>query len=272
MDIKENEENMISAKLVKLETENDVDENSNDYPDSSIALNSKQLYTVRGVSFKMVNIEGGDFMMGATSEQGDDADEDEVPVHSVKLDNYSIGETEVTQELWLAVMGTNPAHFTGNLKLPVENVSWDDCQVFIRKLNKLTGEKFRLPTEAEWEYAARGGTLRKEYKYSGSNSIDDVAWYGTTNTTHAVKAKNSNELGIYDMSGNVSEWCNDFGIAYSLRSQINPKGDSSGTHRIIRGGSWSDNAKNCRVSNRNACLPYHTGENLGLRLALQLPK
>ena len=228
-----------------------------------------QTITVKGVSFTMIAVEGGAFKMGATSEQGSDADNDEKPVHNVTLSDYYIGETEVTQELWQAVMGTNPSYSKGNKK-PVEKVSWDDCQEFIRKLNQLTGKNFRLPTEAEWEYAARGGNKSKGYKYSGSNSIGDVAWYtdNSGSKTHDVKTKQANELGIYDMSGNVYEWCQDWYGSYSSGSQTNPTGPTSGSFRVLRGGSWSDYASFCRVSYRDCSDPDSRYYNGGLRLAL----
>ena len=228
-----------------------------------------QTITVNGVSFTMIAVEGGTFKMGATSEQGSDADNDEKPVHNVTLSDYYIGETEVTQELWQAVMGTNPSNSKGNKK-PVEQVSWNDCQEFITKLNNLTGKNFRLPTEAEWEYAARGGNKSKGYKYSGSNTIDNVAWY-TSNSgsqTHDVKTKQANELGIYDMSGNVYEWCQDWYGSYSRGSQTNPTGPASGSSRVLRGGSWNSGAGNCRVSNRSGDDPDCGGSGIGLRLAL----
>lgn len=209
-------------------------------------------YTVNGVSFTMVAVEGGTFTMGATSEQGSDAYDDEKPAHQVTLSDYYIGETEVTQELWQAVMGSNPSNFAGNLQRPVECVSWNDCQIFITKLNNLTGENFRLPTEAEWEYAARGGNASEGYKYSGSNSIGDVAWYWD-NSTHPVKTKQANELGIYDMSGNVYEWCADWYSSsyYSSSPQDNPTGPSSGSYRVLRGGGWRNFARDCRVAYRD---------------------
>ena len=221
-----------------------------------------QTFTVGGVSFKMIAVEGGTFTMGATAEQGNEAWDDEKPAHQVTLSSYSIGETEVTQALWVAVMGSNPSRFTGNLQRPVEWVSWDDCQAFITKLNQLTGAKFRLPTEAEWEYAARGGNKSKGYKYAGSNTIGDVAWYdvnaydgGSGNPnygTHAVAAKSPNELGLYDMSGNVYEWCQDWfsDSYYSSSPSTNPTGPASGSRRVDRGGSWNDLAESCRVSYR----------------------
>ena len=234
-----------------------------------LSFSSNETITVNGVSFTMIAVEGGTFQMGATSEQGGDADSDEKPVHSVTLSDYYIGETEVTQELWQAVMGSNPSYSKGFQK-PVEKVSWNDCQEFIKKLNRLTGKNFRLPTEAEWEYAARGGNNSQGYKYSGSNTIGNVAWYddNSNSQTHNVKTKSPNELGIYDMSGNVYEWCQDWYGNYSSGSQTNPTGPSSGSYRVDRGGGWGYNALHCRVSDRFSNLPGGRGSILGLRLCL----
>ncbi len=233
-----------------------------------LAFSSNETITVNGVSFTMIKVEGGTFRMGATSEQGSDAYDKEKPVHSVTLSDYYIGETEVTQELWEAVMGTNSSNFKGSQK-PVEEVSWNDCQEFITRLNELTGKNFRLPTEAEWEYAARGGNKSKGYKYSGSNTIDDVAWYDDNSaSTHNVKTKSPNELGIYDMSGNVWEWCEDWYGSYSSGSQTNPTGPSSGSCRVSRGGSWYHCARSCRVSFRSNNTPAYGNYRLGLRLCL----
>ena len=234
----------------------------------SVSDGQNKVYTVNGVSFKMIAVKGGTFTMGATSEQTG-ADSDESPTHSVTLSDYYIGETEVTQELWSAVMGSNPSNFTGNMQRPVEKVSWNDCQTFISKLNELTGETFRLPTEAQWEYAARGGNKSKGYTYSGSNEIDDVAWhyFNSSFTTHPVKTKAPNELGIYDMSGNVWEWCSDWEGSYSSAAQTDPTGPSTGSFRVYRGGSWNDGATDCRVANRNYYTPAFTRSPLGLRLA-----
>ena len=228
-----------------------------------------QLFTVNGVSFEMVRVEGGTFTMGATSEQGSDADSDEKPTHQVTLSSYSIGKTEVTQALWQAVMGSNPSDFNGS-NLPVEKVSWEDCQTFIRKLNAITGKNFRLPTEAEWEFAARGGNKSRGFKYSGSNTIDDVAWYddNSADKTHPVATKAPNELGIYDMTGNVWEWCSDRYGSYSSSSQYNPTGPNSGSDRVYRGGCWDYGAWSCRVSNRINRDPTDPSSFLGLRLAL----
>ncbi len=226
--------------------------------------------TVKGVSFDMIMVEGGTFTMGATSEQGNDAYNSEKPAHQVTLSDYYIGETEVTQALWKAVMGRNPSYNKSNSN-PVEHVSWNDCQKFIKKLNKLTGRTFRLPTEAEWEFAARGGNKSKGYKYAGSNSIDNVAWYtsNSSSKTHAVKTKSPNELGIYDMSGNVSEWCQDWYGSYSSNAQTNPKGPSSGSGRVLRGGSCCCiYARYCRVSYRINNSPGFRIYDYGLRLVL----
>ena len=225
--------------------------------------------TVNGVSFEMVYVEGGSFDMGATSERGSDAYNDEKPVHRVTLSGYYIGKCEVTQELWEAVMGSNPSNFRG-AQNPVESVSWNDCQNFIKKLNSLTGRTFRLPTEAEWEYAARGGNQSSHYKYSGSGNIDDVAWYydNSGSSTHAVGTRTANELGIYDMSGNVWEWCSDWYGFYSAGAQTNPQGPSSDSCRVLRGGSWGNDARGCRVSNRNLSGPGNSNGHSGLRLVL----
>ena len=230
---------------------------------------SSQSFTVNGVSFDMMYVKGGTFIMGATSEQGSDAHSDEKPTHRVTLSNFYIGKYEVTQALWQAVMGSNPSNWKGD-DLPVESVSWDDCQTFIRKLNALTGKNFRLPTEAEWEFAARGGNNSRGYKYAGSNNIETVAWYqgNSGNKTHVVGTKSPNELGLYDMSGNVWEWCQDRYGSYSGASQTNPTGASSGSYRVLRGGSWSSIARFCRSSNRGNRVPAYRGSYNGLRLVL----
>ena len=227
-------------------------------------------FEVNGVKFTMIYVEGGTFMMGATEEQGDNADEREKPVHEVTLSDYYIGETVVTQELWKAVMGNNPSHFADDGNLPVESVSWEDAQEFVAKLNRVTGRTFRLPTEAEWEYAARGGKKSRGYKYSGSYNIDDVAWFGgnSRGETHVVKGKKANELGLYDMSGNVWEWCNDMYGNYSGDAQNNPQGPITGSDRVNRGGSWRSSAEYCRVSRRNSGTPSYRDFDLGFRVVL----
>ena len=244
----------------------DVRENGGE---SSITFFGNQTITVKGVSFDMVYVEGGSFDMGATYEQVDNALDNEKPVHRVTLSGYYIGMYEVTQELWEAVMGSNPSYLKG-AQNPVESVSWNDCQNFIKKLNSLTGRTFRLPTEAEWEYAARGGNKSLHYKYSGSDNIDDVAWYwdNSGKKTHAVGTKSPNELGIYDMSGNVWEWCSDRYGDYSAGAQTNPQGPSAGSDRVLRGGRWGSRARYCRVSNRDYGDPGNSLSRSGLRLVL----
>ena len=220
-----------------------------------------------GVSIDMVRVEAGTFTMGATPEMKK-PDDWEKPTHQVTLTNdYYIGKYEVTQALWQAVMGNNPSDFKGD-NLPVECVSWNDCQDFISKLNSITGKTFRLPTEAEWEYAARGGKKSRGYQYSGSNNLSDVAWYedNSDNKTHAVGSKQGNELGIYDMTGNVWEWCQDWYGSYSSSSQVNPTGDTSGSYRVIRGGSWFFTARSCRSSYRGSNTPGRRNDDLGFRL------
>ena len=241
--------------------------------------------TVNGVTFNMIKVDGGTFTMGATSEMTEPF-EWEKPTHQVTLSSYYIGETEVTQVLWKAIMGKKPSYYKGD-NLPVERVSWNDCQKFIEKLNSLTGKRFRLPTETEWEFAARGGNKSNGTQYSGSSNIDEVAWYwqnsgdkyieGDWNVkkivknkckTHPVKSKKANELGIYDMSGNVMEWCQDRYGSYESNVQVNPIGPTSGTNRICRGGSWIEIAGGCRSSNRFSLQPDKRRINIGLRLVL----
>ena len=232
-------------------------------------------YLVGDVRFKMIHVEGDTFTMGATPEQGCDAKEDEKPAHQVTLSSYSIGETPVTQELWQAVMGTNPSYYKGPQR-PVENVSWNDCQEFIRKLYQKTGKQFRLPTEAEWEFAARGGKNSRGYKFSGSNNLSEVAWFGenSSHKTHPVKEKKPNELGIYDMSGNVWEWCQDWydDNYYNNSRGKDPKGPRIGSYRVSRGGSWFrswyPDTRYCRLSHRNGGYPDNRETYYGLRLAL----
>ena len=227
-------------------------------------------FTVDGVSFKMIRVEGGSFMMGAPDNDPNAMDFDK-PQHHVTLSDYYIGETQVTQALWKAVMGDNPSYWKGN-SLPVDNVSWEHCQEFIKQLNKKTGKFFRLPTETEWEYAARGGRKSQGFKYAGSNDIDKVAWYGRNSgrKAHPVKQKDANELGLYDMSGNVGEWCQDLSKRYSDYAETNPTDPSTGgPFRIVRGGSVDDMPKFCQVTtrlgNRN---PKANWVGIGFRLAL----
>ena len=240
---------------------------------------------------QMVWVSGGTFTMGST---GSDADGDEEPLHSVSVSGYYIGKYEVTQTQWTSIMGSNPSYSKGDNR-PVEKVSWTDCCRFCNALSDHYGLQrcysisgsgdgasvtmvqssggFRLPTEAEWEFAARGGNSSRGYKYSGSDNIDYVAWYkdnsGITRT-HDVGGKNSNELGIYDMTGNVWEWCWDWYGAYTSQTQTNPTGAYSGSLRVNRGGSWSHDARSCRCTYRYYNSPSYRYDYLGLRLVLAL--
>ena len=245
----------------------------------ALSFFENQTFTVKGVQFTMIAVEGGTFTMGATPEQGSDAYSDEKPAHQVTLSKYYIGETEVTQALWKTVMGKTVSQIASENgestygvgdNYPMYFISWNDCQEFIRKLNVLTGKNFRLPTEAEWEFAARGGINSRGYKYSGSNNVDNVAWYedNSGDKTHPVKTKQPNELGIYDMSGNVWEWCQDWCGSYSSAAQTNPKGATTGSRRVHRGGSWRGIAGSCRSSYRNLIIPGNRLSNLGFRLVL----
>lgn len=274
-------------------------------------------FEVDGIVFNMIHVDGGTFTMGATPEQMNDAVDDEKPEHKVTLPSFYIGETQVTQVLWESVMKSNPSYFKGDLRLPVESVTWNDCQHFIKKLNHLTGREFHLPTEAQWEFAARGGRRSQGYIYAGSNNINQVAWYAnsrksdllaqkqdTSNDwllydmlnsvtsrrfqlpgdkplegvkkfpsneirgTYVVASKSPNELGLYDLSGNVWEWCHDVFRKYSSDEQGNPAGTYLGDCRVIRGGSCDSSAKLCRVSYRNSFPSDDKSNLLGMRLAL----
>jgi formylglycine-generating enzyme required for sulfatase activity len=225
---------------------------------------------------EMVFIKGGTFLMGCTNEQSNCGDE-EYPTHNVTLSNFYIGKYEITQMQWQEVMGastklSNPSYFKDCDNCPVESVSWNDVQEFIKKINMKTGKNYRLPTEAEWEYAARGGVLTSTTTYAGSNKIDDVAWYdgNSESKTHPVGSKKQNELGVYDMSGNVWEWCNDWYEKYSGGSQTNPQGPSYGSNRVLRGGSWCNGASYSLVAFRYINIPDFRTFNLGFRLAMDL--
>jgi len=227
-------------------------------------------YTSKVAGIAMVFVKGGTFQMGWTSEQSD-CDANEKPVHTVTVSGFYIGKHEVTQKQWKAIMGNNPSYFKGDNLPPVEQVSWDDVQEFLEKLNEKTGQHYRLPTEGEWEYAARGGSVSSPTKYTGSNNIDEVAWYGNNgNKTHPVGTKKPNELSIYDMSGNVWEWCSDWYDKnyYGNSPQYNPQGPSSGSRRVGRGGSCYSRARFCRVANRDYDSPGYRSCILGFRLVL----
>ena len=235
-------------------------------------------FTVNGVTFKMVPVEGGTFLMGSQDDELPPAMDSGKPVHQVTLSSFYIGQTEVTQDLWQAVMGDNPSAFQGNLQRPVEQVSWEDCQVFIQRLNEMTGMDFKLPTEAQWEYAARGGNKSRNYVFAGSDQRDEVAWCWTTVPTHdaadadygtmPVACNKPNELGLYDMSGNVFEWCQDWYGTYSADDQINPTGPELAMQRVMRGGCWVVSSRYCYVWYRMCLIPDMSGSDIGLRLAL----
>jgi formylglycine-generating enzyme required for sulfatase activity len=233
---------------------------------------------------EFVKVEGGTFTMGDNL-LGKKWGEDYYIEHEVELSDFYIQKTEVTQKLWEYIMGNNPSENKSSDDLPVTNVSWEDCQLFIDSLNKKTGKKYRLPTEAEWEYAARGGKKRKGYKFAGSDKLDEVGWYAgeykddgsgkdkwiegnSEKTVHPVAQKKSNELGISDMSGNVWEWCQDWYGPYNNKVEKikNPQGPNSGNFRVIRGGSWGNYAEYCLVARRNDWYPDGRIINGGFRL------
>ena len=259
-------------KKEELVEKEDVEE----YEDNGL-FEDKEIAVTDGWTLKMVAVYGGSFLMGGTSEQGSDIYSNEMPAHRVSLDNYYIGQTEVTQALWKAVMGYNPSVMNKGDLYPVENVSYSDCQAFVNRLNQLTegrrpqGRDFRIPTEAEWEYAARGGQSGG-YQYSGSNSVGSVAWYNNNanGKTHHVKTLGANGLGIYDMSGNVSEWTADWFDAdyYSRSEEYNPCNRIQSQQRAGRGGSFASQPRNCRVSDRHYYSPNERSGHLGLRVAM----
>ena len=230
--------------------------------------NEKSFTTTLAIE-DMIFVEGGTFQMGSTSGWSDQS-----PVHSVTLSSFEIGKFEVTQALWKAVMdGANPSYNKGD-NLPVENVSWFDVQIFLTNLNQLTGKIYRLPTEAEWEFASRGGNSSNGYTYAGSNTVWDVAWFsGNTISSHEIGGKQANELGIYDMSGNVEEWCSDWrgSSYYSISPTVNPQGPSSDPDyiRVLRGGSYQSSG-NCKVAFRGGTYPTDKNSSIGFRLVRSL--
>lgn len=222
----------------------------------------------------MVEVEGGTFVMGCTAEQDGDCYLAESPPHNVTLDGFYISKYVVTQKLWVAVMGQNPSGFSHCEDCPANNVSYNEVNTFISELNKMTGRNYRLPTEAQWEYAARGGHKATTTKFAGSNYLDSVAWYADNsgNSMMPVGLKKPNELGLYDMNGNVWEWCLDRFREYTSAPQVNPIGStgSSSTSRVVRGGSYLHNERNCRVSNRRHFALNFRALNYGFRLSHEM--
>lgn len=231
-------------------------------------------FEVNGVEFDMQRVEGGVFVMGGTREQHRENIASDLPSHTVSLDAYYIASTEVTQALWQAVMHewyVSDEWHTPNH--PITDVNWYDCQNFVKRLDSITGMPFRLPTEAEWEFAARGGNKSKGFRYAGGNVVDSVSW-GLNNAgfrTHSVGCRKANELGLHDMTGNVSEWCSDWYGRYYLGTEPNPKGAMEGTLKVVRGGSFDNCEDNSYLSRREYYNPEQTMNYCGLRLALTLP-
>lgn len=262
----------ISASSVQSQSRS----NERQYNEQPVRSQRPQDYTETafGLNLNMVYVEGGTFTMGATAEQ-DDAYDDEKPAHNVHLDGFYISKLEITQAQWKAVMGTdiyNKANgnslFGVGSNYPMYYITWHDAVAFCRELSVQTGKTYLLPTEAQWEYAARGGNKSRGNKYSGSYAIDAVAWYdgNSSGTTHPVGQLRANELGLYDMSGNVWEWCRDWYGSYAGTPQTNPTGAYSGDYKVVRGGSWSYNPRNVRVSSRNNGAPTNSGSIVGFRV------
>lgn len=242
-----------------------------------------RVFHVNDIPLRMVFVKGGDMQLGCTAERDDSCKSREIPNHTVSLPDFYMGETEVTQALWMAVMGrdNNPSYWKGNW-LPVERVSWAECQRFINRLNKFLsadlpqGYRFALPTEAQWEYAARGGLKSAGTSYSGGNDLKQVAWFysNSNERTHDVRIKTANELGLFDMSGNVWEWCQDwFDENYYAENKDwnNPLNDQETAYRVQRGGSWNYAAPYQRCANRDRGSIYSRYEDCGFRVAL-IPK
>ncbi len=234
-------------------------------------LTPEEQQVIDNLIANMVYVEGGTFMMGATSEQEVSGKADNQPAHEVTLSSFSIGRYEVTQEEWQAVMGGS---FRNDAKLPVVSRNWRECEEFIQKLNELTGKKFRFPTEAEWEYAARGGQKSQGYLYAGSNNIDSVAWYwgNAGSRLHPVGQKKANELGLYDMTGNVNEWCSDVYEKdyYSVSPKDNPQGPvgpEGPKYRVRRGSYRGGDKKECRIAMRDSFASWGGSDTTGFRLA-----
>ena len=242
----------------------------NNTPDSLQVLRIQ----VGELAFDMQKIEGGLFIMGGTPEQHNEVISTDLPTHTVSMHTYYIGTTEVTQCLWLAIMSEWYISDEWNIpNQPITDITWYDCQEFIRRLNNITGLPFRLPTEAEWEFAARGGNISRGYRFAGGNKIEDVSW-GLSNAgfrKHNVGERKPNELGLYDMTGNVSEWCSDWYGMYYLGTEPNPQGVKEGELKVVRGGSFDNCKDNSYLSRREYYNPNEAMNYCGFRLALTLP-
>ncbi|MDE5608983.1 MAG: formylglycine-generating enzyme family protein [Bacteroidales bacterium] len=263
---------LVLSMMVSCEPENENKSSLKNYTETAFGMN-----------LEMVYVQGGTFEMGATAEQDEDAFYEEYPVRTIKLDGYYIGKYELTQAQWKAVMGTslreqrdkaNPAWgiYGEGDSYPMGYVSWEEAREFCQKLSEATGRRYMLPTEAQWEYAARGGNKSRHYKYAGGNNIDEVAWYkeNSDNTAHSVGTKKANELGCYDMSGNVMEWCSDWYGRYVKNDTVNPQGPARGTYRVHRVCSWLWEAKYLRVSSRSVDTATGRFFDVGFRVACSL--
>lgn len=232
---------------------------------------AKLVYVDR-LMFRMMPVEGGSFTMGCTNPKGEKHTyADELPTHKVTVNNFYMGQHEVTQALWKTVMGQNPSKWIGNDSLPVEQVSWNDVQIFIARLSQMTGYSFRLPSEAEWEYAARGGVKNHGNIYPGTrHQLWETCWYGGNSNghSHPVGLLKPNELGLYDMGGNVMEWCSDWMESYSANPQNSPQGPKTGENKILRGGCFNSPTWGCSVFERSWYLPDYGYSFYGFRLVL----
>ena len=256
-----------------INTEIDVNSNSVSFVFTMNRIEKHLPDVIQKLLDNMIPIDGGSFIMGLIPNQGKKKKKGEKPPHKVIVSSFKLSKYEVTKEEWHAVMEDNSDHISDRIEYPqypIVGVSWNDCQAFIIKLNEITGKQFRLPTEAEWEYAARGGRNSKDYRYSGGNDIGFVAWYerNSSDTSHAVGSLYPNELGLYDMSGNVWEWCHDLYGPYSPEPQMNPSGAVNGDERVIRGASFSEEEDDCRICLRNKANPEKRTSFLGFRLAM----
>ena len=261
-----------AAKMQKVESDRRAEENRR--KEEALKVEADRIAALPAIltdplAGAFLLVKGGSFTMGCLPDRDGECGSDET-THQVSLSDYYIGETEVTQAQWRAVTGTNPSGFSGCDQCPVETVSWEDIQGFLTRLNSSSaGVRYRLPTEAEWEYAARGGVQSQKYQYSGSNDLTAVAWYNRNSKrkTHPVKAKVANELGLYDMSGNVWELCQDWYGTYPDSRQTNPTGPATGSVRVLRGGSWYLDPTFCRVADRRGYTPGYRDDDIGFRLA-----